>query len=167
MENILPLCSSLDGRQASARLTLLRAAPTVGENPLSAPIVLVDVETPTMAARYHPTQQWKLFIFGSIILLLTLSGCVRGQLPRGEEYELSSLRVVFLDAPQIQAKYEEIAGKSAVMMTPRLVLDTHRREEVVVGFYDFHTHTIYCPKMDFEICGHELHHAVLGQFHLQ
>ena len=108
-----------------------------------------------------------LFIFGSLALLAALSGCANGQLSRAEEYELSSLRVVFLDAPQMQAKWQEITGKSAVMMTPRLVLDTHRREEVVVGFYDFRTRTIYCPKMDFEVCGHELHHAVLGQFHLQ
>lgn len=118
-----------------------------------------------MAARCRPTRQWTLCIVGGIILL-ALSGCAISQSPRDEEYELSSLRVVFLDALHMQAKYEEITGKSAVMMTPRLVLDTQRREEVVVGFYDFRTHTIYCPKMDFEVCGHELHHAVLGRFHL-
>lgn len=108
-----------------------------------------------------------LSIFWSSVLLLALSGCVMGQPPLGEEYELSSLRIVFLDPAQMQTKWEEITGKSAVMMTPRLVLDTQRRKEVVVGFYDFRTRTIYCPKMDFEVCGHELHHAVLGQFHLQ
>ncbi len=107
-----------------------------------------------------------MFILGSSVLLLALSACAISQFSHDEAYELSSLRIVFLDAPHIQAKYEEIAGKSAVMMTPRLVLETQRQEEVVVGFYDFHTRTIYCPKMDFEVCGHELHHAVLGQFHL-
>jgi len=120
-----------------------------------------------MAARYRPVPQWTSCILGSIALLLVLSGCVIAHLPHGEEYELTSLRVVFLDASQIQAKYEEITGKSPVMMTPRLAVETRRREEVVVGFYDFLTRTIYCPKMDFEVCGHELHHAVLGQFHLQ
>lgn len=100
-------------------------------------------------------------------LLLTLSGCVVGHKPEGETYEISSLRVVFLDRPQIQAKYEEISRQSAVMTTPRLVLDTQRRKEVVVGFYDYRTRTIYCPKMDFEVCGHELHHALLGRFHLE
>lgn len=119
-----------------------------------------------MAARYHPTRQCVVFILAGIVLSLAFSGCMIGQLSSGEAYELSSLRIVFLDAPQIQAKYEELTGKSAVMMTPRLVLETQRREEVVVGFYDFQTRTIYCPKMDFEVCGHELHHAVLGQFHL-
>lgn len=105
-------------------------------------------------------------ILASSVFSLPLSGCMLGQLSAGEEYELSSLKVVFLDEPQIRAKYEEITRKSAVMMTPRLVLETQRREEAVVGFYDFRTQTIYCPKMDFEVCGHELHHAVLGHFHL-
>lgn len=101
------------------------------------------------------------------IVLLVLSGCMTDPPHSGEVYELPSLRVVFLDAPQMQAKWKEVTGKSAVMMTPRLVLNTHRREEMVVGFYDFRTRTIYCPKMDFEVCGHELHHAVLGRFHLE
>jgi hypothetical protein len=110
-------------------------------------------------------KSWRTIASG--ILLLTVSGCAFGHKPEGETYEIPSLRLVFLDRPQIQAKYEEITGKSAVMTTPRLVLDTQRRKEAVVGFYDYRTRTIYCPKMDFEICGHELHHAVLGRFHLE
>ena len=120
-----------------------------------------------MTAQYRPVREWALFIFGSTTLLLALSGCIMGHPPLGEEHELASLKVVFLDAPQIQAKYEEITGRSSTMTTPRLILETHRREEVVLGFYDFRTRTIYCPKMDFEVCGHELHHAVLGRFHLE
>jgi hypothetical protein len=120
-----------------------------------------------MLVLHNPIRRWAMQILSGAAALLALSGCMTGQSLPGEEHELPSLRVVFLDASQIQAKWQEITGKSAVMMTPRLVLDTHRREEVVVGFYDFRTRTIYCPKMDFEVCGHELHHAVLGQFHLQ
>jgi hypothetical protein len=131
----------------------------------SAPIDFSAEKSLSMAARYLPVRRWVLIVAGSV-LLPTLSGCMISQLSPDETYELSSLRVVFLDTSQIQAKYEELTGKSAVMMTPRLVLETQRREEVVVGFYDFHTRTIYCPKMDFEVCGHELHHAVLGHFHL-
>ena len=119
-----------------------------------------------MAGRYCPVYQWMVWLAGSVALSMVLSGCELGQLSHGEQYEVASLRVVFLDASQIQARYEEITGKSPVMTTPRLALETRRREEVVVGFYDFRTHTIYCPKMDFEVCGHELHHAVLGHFHL-
>lgn len=111
------------------------------------------------------SESWIVMMGG--LLLLMAAGCAISHKPEGEAYELPSLRVVFLDRPQIQRKYEEIVGRSAVMTTPRLVLDTQRRQEVVVGFYDYRTHTIYCPKMDFEVCGHELHHAVLGRFHLE
>ncbi|MCP9446760.1 MAG: hypothetical protein NNA22_04210 [Nitrospira sp.] len=111
------------------------------------------------------SESWVAMVGG--LLLLTAAGCAISHKPEGEAYELPSLRIVFLDRPHIQAKYEEITGQSGVMPTPRLVLDPQRRKEVVVGFYDYHTRTIYCPKMDFEVCGHELHHAVLGRFHLE
>ena len=135
------------------------------------PMVVSRVHPPEtraiMPVTHRPIRRRTLRTLGVCVALLVLSGCLTKHTPSGEEYELPSLRVVFLDAPQIQAKWQEVTGKSAVMMTPRLVLDTHRREEVVVGFYDFRTRTIYCPKMDFEVCGHELHHAVLGRFHLE
>jgi hypothetical protein len=102
-----------------------------------------------------------------VVLFGVITGCGASLRSSEEQYELSDLRVVFLDEPQIQAKWKEVTGKPAVMMTPRLVMESQRREEVVVGFYDFRTRTIYCPKMNFEVCGHELHHAVLGRFHLE
>lgn len=106
-----------------------------------------------------------VFRIAGMIVALALTGCTIGQSTPGEEYEVSQLRVVFLNEKQIRDKWEEVTGKTAVMVTPRLVLESKRQEEVVVGFYDFHTRTIYCPKMNFEVCGHELHHAVLGRFH--
>lgn len=36
---------------------------------------------------------------------------------------------------------------------------------IVRGFFDYTTNTIYCPKLDFETCGHELFHAIIGRFH--
>jgi hypothetical protein len=110
---------------------------------------------------------WMVRSLAGAVLFGAIAGCGVSSRSLGEQYELSDLRVVFLDEPQIQAKWKEVTGKPAVMMTPRLVLESQRREEVVVGFYDFQTRTIYCPKMNFEVCGHELHHAVLGRFHLE
>ncbi len=110
---------------------------------------------------------WMIRSLAGAVLFSAIAGCTVSSRSLGEQHELSDLRVVFLDEPQIQAKWKEVTGKPAVMMTPRLVLESQRREEVVVGFYDFHTRTIYCPKMNFEVCGHELHHAVLGRFHFE
>jgi hypothetical protein len=120
-----------------------------------------------MSGAHRPIRPWSVQTLMICAVLLALAGCMTGPTHSGETYELSSLRVVFLDPAHMQAKWQEITGKSARMMTPRLVLETQRNEEVVLGFYDFRTRTIYCPKMDFEVCGHELHHAVLGRFHLE
>lgn len=112
-------------------------------------------------------QYWMVRTFVGAVLFGVVSGCVASTPSPEEQYELSNLRIVFLDEREIQGKWKEVTGKPAVMMTPRLVMESQRREEVVVGFYDFHTRTIYCPKMNFEVCGHELHHAVLGRFHIE
>lgn len=72
-----------------------------------------------------------------------------------------------MDEAQLQAKWTALSGKPAVMLSPRLVLETQKRIEHVLGFYDYVNRTLYCPKMNFEVCGHELHHAVLGPFHYE
>jgi acetoacetate decarboxylase len=116
----------------------------------------------------QPTvRHWIVRCLAGTVLFGVITGCGAGIRSSEELYELSNLRVVFLDEPQIQAKWKEVTGTPAVMMTPRLVMESQRRQEVVVGFYDWQTRTIYCPKMNFEVCGHELHHAVLGRFHLE
>ncbi|MBI4402096.1 MAG: hypothetical protein HY581_10755 [Nitrospirae bacterium] len=71
-----------------------------------------------------------------------------------ERHEIPRLTVVFLDEQSLQDKWTLVTSKSPIMSSG-----------VVVGLFDFRTQTIYCPKMDFEVCGHELHHAVLGRFH--
>jgi len=109
---------------------------------------------------------WCILRIAGLLLVVALGGCVT-PLSGQEEHDLSHIKVVFLDEQRIQDKWQEVTGRSAVMMTPRLVMESRRREEVVVGFYDFHTRTIYCPKMNLEVCGHELHHAVLGRFHYE
>ncbi len=102
-----------------------------------------------------------------LCLTLTAAGCAGAPIGFGEQYEIAQLKVVFMEPPQIQDKWRELSGKSAHMMTPRLAMESERRPEVIVGFYDFASQTIYCPKMNFEVCGHELHHALLGKFHLE
>jgi hypothetical protein len=84
----------------------------------------------------------------------------------GERHTVS-LTVVFMDEAQLQAKWTALSGKPAVKLSPRLVLETQKRTEHVLGFYDYVNRTLYSPKMNFEVCGHELHHAVLGPFHYE
>lgn len=100
-------------------------------------------------------------------LAFLLTACsAYSTLDAGERHEIS-LTVVFMDDAQLQEKWTAISGKPAVMLSPRLVLETQKRPERVMGFYDYANRTLYCPKMNFEVCGHELHHAVLGRFHYE
>lgn len=99
-------------------------------------------------------------------LLFSSPGCSWTSTRYVESYELKSLTVVFLDEDSLKKQWQQTAGRDAVrfasgMNTPVPVVKTVR------GFYNFATNTLYCPKWNFEVCGHELHHAALGQFHAQ
>ena len=96
------------------------------------------------------------------IMMSVLIGCASTSTIPAETYNLKNLTIVFLDAPKLQEKYAAASGKPAVTYTQATSLTTTK---TVKGFFDFATNTIYCQKMDFDVCGHELHHAVLGRFH--
>lgn len=95
-------------------------------------------------------------------------GCAAIQDRYYEEHRLSQLTVIFVDETTLQRQWSLLTGKAPIRIstfgTPNEpnVLQTVR---TIRGFYDYPSNTIYCRKMDFEACGHELHHAVLGLFH--
>lgn len=98
---------------------------------------------------------------GSAILLQT--GCTTPQ-RYIEEYEIKQLKVVFLDERTLHERWLRIAGRAPIHFdTP--MNSTTPLIKTVRGFYDYSTNTLYCEKWNFEVCGHELHHATLGQFH--
>jgi hypothetical protein len=108
-------------------------------------------------------ERYRLALTGSLLLVVLLGfGCAGRQQTYFERYDLKNLTIVFLDEESLQAKYAAISGNSAVALsgTPSSL-----KVSVVRGFFDFNTRTIYCPRMNFEVCGHELHHAALGRFH--
>jgi hypothetical protein len=96
------------------------------------------------------------------ILCFFLVGCLQSSPPYYEQYELKNLRVVWLDQASLHGKYEEMSGKPAVALYGT---DSSAGVQSIKGFFDFKTNTIYCSKMDFTACGHELHHAIIGHFH--
>ena len=81
-----------------------------------------------------------------------------------EEYQIKNLKVVFLDAQSLHDEWEKRTGQQGVRFLPKMTSGMPAIK-TLRGFYDFSTDTLYCPKWNFEVCGHELHHAVLGQFH--
>ena len=104
----------------------------------------------------------------SAISIMLLSGCGSSQMPTRykETYQLKNLQVVLLDEESLVDTYVGQYDRPAVSLAVEDALRNGPiRRNRVKAFYDFLTQTIYCVKWDFESCGHELHHALVGRFH--
>ncbi|GJL63145.1 MAG: hypothetical protein NPIRA04_17990 [Nitrospirales bacterium] len=103
---------------------------------------------------------WILFL---VLICSGVVGCTTDSRYR-EEYKLQQLNVVFLDQQTLHEEWANRTGQSGVQFMP-----SHGGNmpslKTLRGFFDFTTNTLYCPKWNFAVCGHELHHAALGHFH--
>ena len=99
-----------------------------------------------------------------ILLISTFIGCTGIQDRYVERHAIKNLTVVFLDEHSLHEQWKQIAGADAVHFQSQMNSNVPL-VHTVRGFYDFASNTLYCPKWHFEVCGHELHHAALGQFH--
>jgi len=95
-------------------------------------------------------------------LTLLLFGCLSPGSRYYERHQLKDLTVVFLDQDSLRGKYMLLSGRPATSVHTSA---SGTGMQTVKGFFDFETNTLYCSKMDFEVCGHELHHAIIGHFH--
>lgn len=98
------------------------------------------------------------------LLTSALMGCSGIQERYVEKHPIKNLTVVFLDEHSLREQWKQIAGTDAVRFQPQMS-STIPQVQTIKGFYDFTSNTLYCPKWNFEVCGHELHHAALGHFH--
>ncbi len=105
-----------------------------------------------------------LAFHAALIGLLVLQGCASTTTNYRERHEIKSLTVVFLDEQSLQAEWKALSGRQPIMLTSQ-TRSGLPAVQTLRGFYDWPSNTLYCPKWNFEVCGHELHHAVLGQFH--
>lgn len=122
----------------------------------------------THSNKIHPRRglrfcirSWAVFCLA--VVVLGLGGCSMNG-PYREEHQVTNLNVVFLDQQSLHQEWKARTG------SPGVEFVAFRGGDLPVvkslhGFYDFTTNTLYCPKWNFEVCGHELHHAVLGHFH--
>ncbi len=107
-------------------------------------------------------------MFSAAMLAGTLAGCAEFQDDAlyYETYEIKHLTVIILDDKALQRRWQYVSGKPASQATKFMVgADQMNMSQTVQGFFDFKTNTIYCTKMNFEVCGHELFHAIKGRFH--
>lgn len=114
--------------------------------------------------RRHSGWAYTLNLFAWGLIATAFSGCTGLQDRYVEQHAIKNLTVVFLDEQSLREQWKHIAGWDAVRFTPQMN-STAPLVHTVQGFYDFTSNTLYCPKWNFEVCGHELHHAALGHFH--
>lgn len=99
-----------------------------------------------------------------LVVGVVLAGCLH-QDRYSEQYELSNLKVIFLDQQSLREALDQHVSEEQRVPVYPLLSGAMPPAKVVKGFFDFNTNTLFCSKWDYEVCGHELHHAVLGQFH--
>ncbi len=104
-----------------------------------------------------------LIVAGLCLGVVSMVGCSQ-QGRYIETHDILRLNVVFLDNKSLQDMWKSKTGQPGIQFQPWLRGDL-AAVKTVRGFYDFSTETLYCPKWNFEVCGHELHHAALGHFH--
>lgn len=117
--------------------------------------------------RTNQKKQWKYFSLLFMLLLILCAGCATQGSYR-ESHQVKNLNVVFVDQHTLHQEWAKRTGTAGIRFGSQVSTRTGVPALTTVnGFYDFTTQTIYCPKWNFEVCGHELHHAVIGQFHSQ
>ena len=104
-------------------------------------------------------REWTIVV---MMLMSVLAGCAGSSGRYQESYEVAAFKVVFLDQESLHETYATLY-RSAPNHFELNGSDTTVRS--IHGFFDPITRTLYCSKLDFEVCGHEMHHAVLGAFH--
>ncbi len=83
-----------------------------------------------------------------------------------ETYEVKNLTVILLDDKALQRRWRAVSGRPASKAIKFTVAGSQMNmSDTVKGFYDYRTNTIYCTKDNFDVCGHELFHAIMGRFH--
>ena len=102
----------------------------------------------------------KLALLGVILM----QGCTTPPGNYQERHKIKDLTVVFLDEESLRNEWKVLSGRPAVVFASQVRTGVPSLQ-TLRGFYDRPSNTLYCPKWNFEVCGHELHHAVLGQFH--
>ncbi|CBK41690.1 exported protein of unknown function [Nitrospira defluvii] len=100
----------------------------------------------------------------ALLAVLPLQGCATAQGNYQERHIIKHLTVVFLDEESLRHEWQVLSGRQAIVFASQTNTAIPALKSLQ-GFYDWPSNTLYCPKWNFEVCGHELHHAVLGQFH--
>jgi hypothetical protein len=112
-------------------------------------------------------KKWMTGMAGAAILAGLLGGCAESKSDRYyETYLIRNLTVILLDDKALQRRWQYVSGQPASKTIKFTVAGSQMSmADTVRGFFDYKTNTIYCTKDNFDVCGHELFHAIMGRFH--
>ncbi len=105
---------------------------------------------------------------GAVLLACMVAGCAefRDDALYYETYEVKHLTVIILDDRALQRRWLYVSGRPASKTIKFTVAGSQMSmADTVKGFFDYKTNTIYCTRDNFDVCGHELFHAIMGRFH--
>jgi hypothetical protein len=102
-----------------------------------------------------------------LMLAAMLAGCAESKSDLYyETYLIRNLTVILLDDRALQRRWQHVSGQPASRTIKFTVAGNQMSmADTVKGFFDYKTSTIYCTKDNFDVCGHELFHAIMGRFH--
>lgn len=103
------------------------------------------------------------------ILAGTLAGCAESTSDLYyETHAIKNLTVILLDDKALQRSWQHVSGQPASRTIKFTVAGSQMSmADTVKGFFDYNTNTIYCTKDNFDVCGHELFHAIMGRSHAE
>lgn len=103
----------------------------------------------------------------AVILAAALAGCAESTSDLYyETHAIKNLTVILLDDEALQRSWQHVSGQPASRTIKFTVAGSQMSmADTVKGFFDYKTNTIYCTKDNFDVCGHELFHAIMGRFH--
>jgi hypothetical protein len=104
---------------------------------------------------------------GAVMLAVALNGCAESKSDLYyETHVIRNLTVILLDDRALQRRWQYVSGQPASRTIKFTVAGSQvSMANTVKGFFDYKTNTIYCTKDNFDVCGHELFHAIMGRFH--
>jgi len=108
-----------------------------------------------------------VLMLSAVILAGLLSGCAEATSDLYyETHVIKNLTVILLDDRALQRRWVYVSGQPASRTIKFTVAGSQMSmADTVKGFFDYKTTTIYCTKDNFDVCGHELFHAIMGRFH--
>ncbi len=108
-----------------------------------------------------------VLMVGAVMLAGVFNGCAESTSDLYyETHVIKNLTVILLDDRALQRRWQYVSGQPASKTIKFTVAGSQvSMANTVKGFFDYKTNTIYCTKDNFDVCGHELFHAIMGRFH--